>query len=334
MKEKAETKLTGYLKIVEKEKKVVEDRIKKSLVGRKPESLYSPGYYVVETGGKRLRPMLILLSAKAAGGSFKDAYNAAAAVELMHNFTLVHDDIMDNAGKRRNRPTLHVKYDLSTAILAGDSLLSIAYELLIKDCNHNAAEILNAFNSGLIEVCEGQSLDKEFETRKDVSVKEYYVMIQKKTAALIETCCRIGGLLGRGSKEVVKALADFGKYAGLAFQIQDDLLDITGDEKEFGKICGGDLVEGKKTYLFLAALSKAKGNDKKKLLDVIKNKGIERKDIQTYKELYEKLGVLKDAKKEILRLSNVALKKIELLPNQEDREIFYELASSLINRNK
>lgn len=334
MKAKTEKKLNGYLKIAEKEKKTVENRIKKSLVGRKPISLYSPGYYVLESGGKRLRPMLILLSARAAGGSFKDAYNAAAAVELMHNFTLVHDDIMDNADKRRSRQTLHVKYDLSTAILAGDSLLSIAYELLIKDCNHNAAEILNAFNSGLIEVCEGQSLDKEFETRKDVSVKEYYVMIQKKTAALIETCCRVGGLLGKGSKEVVKTLADFGKYIGLAFQIQDDLLDITGNEKEFGKICGGDLIEGKKTFLFLDALNKAKGNDKKKLLDVIKNKGITKEEIPAYKEIYARLGVLEDAEKEIIRLSNIALKKIALLPNREDREIFYELAASLINRNK
>ena len=209
-------------------------------------------------------------------------------MELLHNFTLVHDDIMDNADKRRNRLTLHKKYDTSTAILVGDGLLSVAYEYLLKDCNGNTKAVLSAFTKGLLEVCNGQSIDKIFETADNVSLSEYIEMIKKKTASLFETCCKIGRLLGKGNEKQVKAISNFGKNLGIAFQIQDDLLDIVGDEKELGKTIGGDLVEGKKTYLFIKALEKANEKERKFLLKLVKNKGISKEQIPAFKEIYMK----------------------------------------------
>lgn len=320
-----------YIKLYETERVKINKILSLALRDRNPISLYEPGSYILNSGGKRLRPLLVLLSAKAVGGKFKDAYNAAAAVEMLHNFTLVHDDIMDNADKRRGRLTLHKKYDHNTAILAGDSLLSIAYEFLLKDCNGNAKEVISSFTQGLIEVCEGQSLDTDFELRKNVSLAEYIVMIKKKTAAMAEMCCRIGALLGGGTPTQVIALGNYGLNLGIAFQIQDDLLDIIADEKEFGKTIGGDLVEGKKTFLFLEALEKSKGEDRKKLLNVIEKKGIRRNQVSGYKIIYEKLGVLDDARSEIRLYTLKALRSINSL-NEENKKIFKWLADSLIYR--
>ncbi|MCL5031274.1 MAG: polyprenyl synthetase family protein [Bacteroidetes bacterium] len=317
----------------DKERKIIEKKIAQSLKYRKPASLYGPASYIMEEGGKRLRPLLVLMSVKAVDGNLKNAYNAAAAVEFLHNFTLVHDDIMDNADKRRGKITLHKKYDISTAILAGDSLLSVAYEFLLKDCDSNNKNILEAFTKGLVDVCEGQSLDKEFEISKEVSLEEYILMIQLKTAAMIEMCCKIGAMLGGGSEEEIKALAGFGKNIGIAFQIQDDLLDITGNENELGKFIGGDLVEGKKTFLFIKALERASGNDRKKLLNVINKKGILADEVESYKILYVKLNVLEEAKQEIKKFTNRALNSIKDL-KIEHREHFNWLADLLINRNK
>ncbi len=318
----------------EKERRIIEKKIHQSLKNRKPLSLYGPASYIMDEGGKRIRPMLVLLSVKAVGGNLMKAYNAAAAVEFLHNFTLVHDDIMDNADKRRGKLTLHKKYDSSTAILAGDALLSIAYEYLLKDCDGNSKIILNSFTNGLVKVCEGQSLDKEFELRKTVTIDEYISMIKLKTAAMIEMCCFIGAVLGGGNQKEIKALASFGRNIGTAFQVQDDLLDITGNENEFGKFVGGDLVEGKKTFLFIKALEKAKGNDREKLLKVISDKGINSDQIEDYKNLYIKLKVLKDAGKEIKLYTNRALNSIKILTNKEDRGLFILLADFLIKRNK
>lgn len=320
-----------YIKLYETERIKINKILSLALKYRKPGSLYEPGSYILNSGGKRLRPLLVLLSAKAVGGKFSDAYNAAAAVEMLHNFTLVHDDIMDNADKRRGRLTLHKKYDHNTAILAGDSLLSIAYEYLLKDCNSNAKEVISSFTHGLIEVCEGQSLDTDFELRKNVSLSEYIVMIKKKTAAMAEMCCRTGALLGGGTKTQVNAMGNYGLNLGIAFQIQDDLLDISANEKEFGKTIGGDLIEGKKTFLFLEALEKSKGEDRKKLLKVIERKGIRRNQVMTYKMIYAKLGVLDDARREINGYTQKALHSINSL-NEENIKIFKWLADSLIHR--
>jgi len=320
-----------FISLYEIERNKINIILSTALKNRNPNSLYEPGSYILNSGGKRLRPLLVLLSVKAVGGKFNNAYNAAAAVEMLHNFTLVHDDIMDNADKRRGRLTLHKKYDHNTAILTGDSLLSIAYEFLLKDCNGNAKEVISSFTHGLIEVCEGQSLDTDFESRKNVSLSEYIVMIKKKTAAMAEMCCKIGALLGRGTKKQVNALGKYGLNLGIAFQIQDDLLDISADEKEFGKTIGGDLVEGKKTFLFLEALEKSTGEDRRKLQKVIERKGIRRNQVLNYKMIYEKLGVLDDARREIRGYTQKALRSINSL-DKENKKIFKWLADSLIYR--
>ncbi len=322
-----------FYSLYERERIKVEKKLINALKDKKPESLYDPGLYIIEGGGKRLRPLLVLFSAKAAGGKFSDAYNASVAVELLHNFTLVHDDIMDNADKRRGRLTLHKKNDLSTAILVGDSLLSIAYEYLLKDCIGETKQIMSSFTKSLIDVCEGQSMDKDFETRESVSIEDYIHMIEKKTAALLKMCCTIGGVLGGGNKRVVNALANFGKNIGIAFQIQDDLLDITGEENEFGKFVGGDLVEGKKTFLFIKALEKAEGKELQSLKKIISNGGIKRNQVNSYKQIYLKLNILEDSKEAIKYFSGLALNSLRSL-KKEDREIFTWLVNSLIKRNK
>ena len=323
-----------YILFYDRERKIIDKKLEISLKGRMPTSLYKPATYILESSGKRLRPLLVLLSAKAVGGKFKKLYNAALSVEMLHNFTLVHDDIMDNADLRRGNLTLHKKYNLNTAILTGDILAAVAYEFLLKDCKVNAKQALDSFTKGLVEVCEGQSLDTEFETRKNVSLPEYINMIEKKTAALARMCCELGGYLADGSKEDIKCLSDYGKYLGIAFQIQDDLLDITADKVEFGKRIGGDLIEGKKTYLFIKALEKASGKDKDDLLKIIVNKGIKENQIQKFKKLYTKIGVIEDAKTAIRNYTNKALKSIDKLSNKSEVEIFHWLADSLIKRNK
>jgi geranylgeranyl diphosphate synthase, type II len=323
-----------YSDIYTKEKSKIDSRLLKVFKNRKPKSLYKPASYLISGEGKRLRPLLVLLSAKVVGGKFTDAYNAAVAVELLHNFTLVHDDIMDNADMRRGRLTLHKKYSESTAILVGDSLLAVAYEYLLKDCNHNAKTILDSFTKGLVEVCEGQGLDTEFERRKSVTLEEYLKMIKMKTASMIKMCCEIGSTLGGGNKKEIREITNFGMNLGVAFQIQDDLLDITADEEKFGKKIGGDLLEGKKTYLFIKALEKAKGNDRKALLKVIDNKGIRINQVKKYKLLYENLGVIDDANRVINYYTKRALKSLSVIKNESDRNSLNWLANSLLKRNK
>lgn len=323
-----------YYSIYDRERKIVDKKLASAIKNRKPATLYNPASYILESSGKRLRPLLVILSAKAVGAKPNKVYNAAVAVEMLHNFTLVHDDIMDNADLRRGNLTLHKKYNLNTAILAGDSLLAVAYEFLLKDCKVNSREALNSFTEGLVEVCEGQSLDTEFEVRKNVSLTEYIEMITKKTAALAKMCCELGAYLADGSKQDISALSNYGKYLGIAFQIQDDLLDIIADKAEFGKRIGGDLMEGKKTFLFIEALEKARGKDKQDLLKVIANKGIKINLIHKYNLLYEKLGVISDAKKAIRLYTNRALRSIDKISNKNEIGIFYWLADSLIKRNK
>jgi geranylgeranyl diphosphate synthase type II len=319
--------------LFDRERKKIDIRLQNALKNRQPASLYEPGAYIINSKGKRLRPLLVLLSAKAVGGNYKQVYNAAVAVELLHNFTLVHDDIMDHADKRRGRLTLHKKYDPNTAILAGDSLLSVAYEYLLKDCIGNAKYVIQSFTRGLVEVCEGQSMDTDFESKKNVTINDYLTMIKKKTAAMSEMCCNIGSSLGGGSKEEIKALSKYGLNLGIAFQIQDDLLDITADENVFGKSIGGDLIEGKKTYLFLNALESAKGEDKRILKKVIDNKGISWEQVKKYKELYIKLGVLDQAGKAIKSYTSRALNSLKIL-NDENQKVFYWLADALIKRTR
>lgn len=324
--------INNYQKVYESERRKIDTRLQNLLTGREPATLYKPASYILESSGKRLRPLLLLFSAKVSGGKFNQVYNAALAVEMLHNFTLVHDDIMDNADLRRGRSTLHKKFDLNTAILAGDSLLSVAYENLLIDCKVNTNKALASFTNGLIEVCEGQSLDTDFESRENVTMDEYLIMITKKTAAMLKMCCELGGLLVDANPRDIKILSAYGLNLGIAFQIQDDLLDIIGDEEKFGKKVGGDLIEGKKTYLFIKAFEKSQGDDKKTLFRMIKNKGVKPSEVNRYKKLYDQLGILDEAKSEIHYYTNSALNAVEKISDKRHSGIFQWLAASLIKR--
>ena len=212
-----------------------------------------PVHYVFANGGKRIRPVLLLLACKTVGGRVRDALPAAVAIELLHNFTLVHDDIMDKATSRRGRPTVHTKWDQSTAILVGDELMALAYRSLLQTKSARLHAIADTFTQAFVEVCEGQGLDKEFETQRRVSLPRYLTMIEQKTAKVISAAAEIGALVGRGTVRQVTALQRYGLHLGRAFQVQDDLLDVVADEAKFGKTVGRDIVSGKKTYLLIRA---------------------------------------------------------------------------------
>lgn len=220
---------------------------------------YDPIYYTNKLKGKRLRPLLVILCGLTLNGKLESLLFPATAIELLHNFTLVHDDIMDNDELRRGNETVHVKWDVGTAILAGDGLLGLAYKKLLETKEKSIGTMARLFTNALIDICEGQALDKTFESAKSVSESQYLEMIRKKTAVLIQLACQLGALTANASEDEVKNFADFGYNIGMGFQIQDDLLDIFADESELGKKVGSDLTMNKKTILTtkLADLGKA-----------------------------------------------------------------------------
>ncbi|MFA3781862.1 polyprenyl synthetase family protein [Melioribacteraceae bacterium 4301-Me] len=321
-----------FLNLYKNELVKLELKITRVFEKRLPKSLYQPCKYAIESGGKRIRPFFVLLAAKAAGGNFDQVYNAAIAVELLHNFTLVHDDIMDNSTIRRCRPTLHIKYDVNTAILAGDSLIALAYEYLLKDTPENSKSIIETFTQSVVEVCEGQSLDKEFETRRNVTINDYKKMIYQKTAALLVMSGKIGAQMVTVKKNIIDAISKYAANIGMAFQIQDDLLDITANQNKFGKKIGNDLIEGKKTFLFLKAYEKASGKDKRELNNFIKNKGIPEHKIPVFNEIYERLGVFEDAKNEIKRYTQLGINQLKVFKDKEAKNLLVWFANFLLNR--
>jgi len=227
--------------------------------GRKPEGLYEPMGYLPLAGGKRIRPLLLILACEAVGGCVEDCFHAAVAVELLHTFTLVHDDIMDHDDTRRGMPTVHIKWDQAMAILAGDGLVTMAYQSILKVKHPRLHQAMQLFTDGLLDICEGQAMDKSFEKRDDVTLNEYLLMIRKKTAILIRVCCAVGGILGNGKDTHIHSLGRFATALGLAFQIQDDLLDVISDASVLGKPMGSDLMEKKKTFLTIHFFENASG---------------------------------------------------------------------------
>ncbi len=318
-------------------KKSVDEILSGSVNKQIPETLYGPLKYVLNSGGKRIRPILIIYSCEAAGGNPDDALNAGVAIEMLHNFTLVHDDIMDNADTRRGNPTVHKKWNDNVAILTGDHLIGMAYSYLLKTRSDRLDEIVKTFTDGIIEVCEGQSFDKEYEDRKDVSLDEYMMMISKKTAKMLETSAVVGALIGNGSKELIENISSYASNIGLAFQIQDDLLDITADETEFGKKIGGDLVEGKKTYLLIKAMEAVtNGKDKIKILNIVNKTGLspdDTEEISEIKNIYIKYGIIDSAQKEIERYTELAYRNLNNLPDGESKESLRWFADMLMGRS-
>jgi len=318
-------------------KKRIDDILASSIDKKEPRTLYEPLKYVLEGGGKRIRPMMVIFSCEVAGGSPEDALNASVAMELLHNFTLVHDDIMDNADTRRGRGTIHKKWNDNVAILCGDHLIGLAYMYLLKTKSGRLDEIVKAFTEGIIEVCEGQSYDKEFEVRRDVTLDEYIMMIGKKTAKMLETSAAIGALIGSGDVEQVENIKKYASNIGLAFQILDDLLDITANESEFGKKSGGDLVEGKKTYLLLKAREVVNDKaDKEKIENIIINNGLGKVNddkIYEIKNIYEKYGVINSAQKEIEKYTLLADRYLNTFPDGEAKERLKWFSKMLMSRS-
>lgn len=233
-----------------------------------PRELYEPVNYILELGGKRLRPVLALMGYELFRSDVEKALPVAHAVEIFHNFSLVHDDIMDEAPLRRGHPTVHSRYDVSTAILSGDVMLIYVYEYLLRmEDKSRLSDLVSVFNRVAIKVCEGQQLDMNFERRTDVLIEEYIDMIGKKTAALISGSLELGAIAAGAPEEDEQRLAAFGRHIGIAFQLQDDILDTFGDPKKFGKKIGGDIAQNKKTYLILKALEVADASTRQTLME-------------------------------------------------------------------
>ena len=296
--------------------------------------LNSSQHYII-AGGKRLRPFFILKSYSLLAENSEKIIPAAAAVEILHTFSLIHDDIMDQDLFRRNVPTVHTKWDQSLAILAGDFLLSQAFTFvdqakISQDIKYRILLELGRVSSKL---CEGQALDIVFEERVDVSIEEYMRMVELKTAALFETSAFIGGLCANASDSQIEALIEFGNKFGISFQIIDDILGLIGEEKKFGKPIGSDLREGKKTYLLLYALEHLKQPEKSNLITILDKKEKTTEDISKGIELIKHSGAIESAKKIVKNLLNEAISKLEVFPDSEAKKNFKDWQISLFREH-
>ena len=295
--------------------------------------LYQPIEYALSSGGKRLRPVLTMLAADAYGNKAQEALMPALGMEIFHNFTLLHDDVMDKSELRRGRKTVFVKYDENTAILSGDTMLTIASEYVNKVDDAILRNVSETFNDMAIKVYEGQQLDMDFEKEIDIELNDYIDMIQCKTGALLGACAKIGTLIGGGTEKDADKMYEFGLQIGVAFQIQDDWLDTFGDSSTFGKAIGGDIYNGKKTYLYVAALQQDSQTGQV-LRDAY---AIPAGDvrIKTVTRLYEKLGIDELTKKSVNHYSSLALKALNSTDLSEERkDIFRKLAEKLVGRKK
>jgi len=317
-----ETRMESY-------RKRINDRLSRVVVKQFPVSFYEPVRYVLEGGGKRIRPILVILACKAVGGNEDDCVDAAVAVEILHNFTLVHDDIMDNDDLRRSRQTVHKKWDEATAILAGDGLVALAYHYLLKIKTSKITEIANIFTTGIIDLCEGQALDKEFEHRFDIDLDQYMLMVEKKTARLLMISSEIGVIIGCGSKQQRKLLSDFSRHLGNAFQIQDDLLDM---ETTSGKTFGSDIRQKKKTILVVHALNYADQYMKEQLCNIMHQPEISDADVLKVRDLFEASGTLKFARQEVESQMNQARQILSQLAPSESRDDLNVLLKWILER--
>ena len=289
-----------------------------------PTQLYDAAAHLIVNGGKRLRPFMVMKSCEILGGKLKDAMPAASAVEMIHNFTLVHDDIMDNDEMRHGVPTVHKKFGLPVAILAGDVLFSKAYQIL-SDSNLPAKEVndlVSRLAKACVDVCEGQILDiKMAEAKKIPSQADYIKMIEKKTAALFDVSCSMGAICAKAKQSDIAKLSAFGKNLGIAFQITDDLIGVMGDSKMTKKPVGNDLREGKKSLPIVLAITKSKGSDKKTILKAFGNPKATKKDIEKAVEVIRALGIEKIVRKQALQYSEKAQKSLSNYSGSAKKEL-------------
>ena len=289
--------------------------LENNLFELQPNTLYEPANYILQLGGKRLRPILALMGHQCFDKNLEASLPVAMAVEIFHNFSLVHDDIMDAAPLRRGKPSVHYKYNLNTGILSGDLLLIYAYEYLRKiEQPEKVKEALTIFNRVAIKVCEGQQYDVDFETRNDVTIAEYIMMISGKTAALVSGSLQLGALVGGASQKDQDHIAQFGMNIGIAFQLQDDILDTFGDPKKFGKKVGGDIIQNKKTFLILKALEIATPAQRQELHSLYQSTSVEENQkVQAVKALFEKLDIRQLAEIERNKYQKMAFEHLEAI---------------------
>jgi geranylgeranyl diphosphate synthase type II len=286
-----------------------------------PVELYEPITYLMQLGGKRMRPVLVLVATEMFGGEVSKALDAAIGIEIFHNFTLMHDDIMDKAPIRRGKPTVHVKWNESAAILSGDVMFVEAYKLMIKVDDTILRDVLDIFSDTASGVCQGQQADMNFENRNDVSLAEYLEMIRQKTAVLLAGSMQIGALIGGAAKDQAKLLYEFGENLGLAFQLQDDILDVYGDPEIFGKQVGGDILSNKKTFMLIKAKELAKGDISNQI-----NHWIDRNDdpngkVEAITDIYNQLEIRKLAEElmeNYVQKAVHALEQIEVINDSKD----------------
>ena len=317
--------ISDYYKIIEKE-------IFNLNLPNSPEKLYNPIAYMLNIGGKRIRPILVLVAHQLYNPNFKKSLKAALAIEVFHNFTLIHDDIMDKAPLRRGVITVHEKWDKNIAILSGDVMLVESYKLLMSVDDNNLRSILQVFNKAATEVCEGQQMDMDFETRNDVSIEEYLKMIEYKTSVLLAASLKIGAINGGATKKQANLLYEFGRNMGIAFQLQDDLLDAFGDPHKFGKRVGGDIIANKKTFLYLMALEKASKHQKLDLIKLYSALNNTQKEVDLVKNIFIDLEIPSETKKLIQSFHKKALKTLNLIQS-ENKNPLIEFSNKLIQRN-
>ncbi|MBR3609735.1 MAG: polyprenyl synthetase family protein [Bacteroidales bacterium] len=293
-----------------------------------PFGLYEPVKYQLDMGGKRVRPLLTLMACDMFGGDIDSAISPALGLEIFHNFTLLHDDVMDKAEIRRGRPTVHIAWSENTAILSGDAMQIVATQKVCDAPANVHKEVLDLYNKTALEICEGQQYDMEFESREDVTVKEYINMIRLKTAVLIGCALKMGAIIGGANTQQSDALYKFGENIGLAFQLQDDYLDVYGDAKTFGKKIGGDILNNKKTYMLISAMTLAEGETKERLLALLDGPQDDNK-IEQVTAIYTELGIDKMAREKISEYSQKALAYLNNIPNNEELK---EFANSLTER--
>ena len=299
-----------------------------------PKNLYQPIDYALQSGGKRLRPTLVLMAVRLFGGDINAAIEQAAAMEVFHNFTLLHDDVMDAADVRRSRATVHKKWNDNTAILSGDAMLIKAYQMLETAPADKLLAVLQLFSRTAIEVCEGQQYDSDFEHREDVTLEQYLEMIRLKTAVLLAGCLKMGAILAGASASDTQALYDFGIAIGIAFQLRDDYLDCYGDERTFGKKIGGDILEGKSTFLLIQTLKRCSVSQTQTIRQLLNNNSIGNEEkIAAIIDIYTNMNMPKVCEEAMNVYYDDALKALSRLSVSEDkRKPFIEFAQSLMGR--
>ncbi len=302
----------------------------------KPDELYAPIRYTLSNAGKRLRPVISMMACDLVDGDCADAIYPAVSLELLHNFTLIHDDIMDQAPLRRGRETVYRKWNPNVAILSGDTLFAMAYDFLIRTNSEVLPQLLHAFNRIAVQICEGQQMDMNFEHRDDVSIDEYIEMIRLKTAVFFGGCMQIGAITGGAEQKKVNLLYDYGEKLGIAFQLQDDILDAFGSEEEIGKKRGGDIVANKKTFLYLKAVELSNSATMTRLRHLFSAPVTdEAGKIEEALEIFEQLNVRARAETVMESFYQTAMKSLDKVQaNPEKKEIFRNFGIRLMKRNK